>query len=48
MINRVAAWRSAYRGLLPDDVLDRLSVDDSEQRWRERIVNPWGHVLVAE
>ena len=44
---RVAAWDSAYRGLLPDDVLDRLSVDASERRWSERIAEPWGHVFVA-
>jgi ribosomal protein S18 acetylase RimI-like enzyme len=44
----VAAWRSAYRGLLPDDVLERLSADDSAQRWQERIARPWGHILVAE
>ena len=45
---RVAAWRSAYRGLLPDDALDRLSVEDSERRWKERIEKPWGHIFVAE
>ncbi len=44
----VAAWRSAYRGLFADDVLDRLAVDDSERRWRERIVKPWGHIFVVE
>jgi len=44
----VAAWQVAYRGLLPDDVLDRLSIDDSEKRWSERITKPWGHIFVAE
>jgi ribosomal protein S18 acetylase RimI-like enzyme len=44
----VAAWRSAYRGLLPDEVLDRLSEDEVEGRWTERIAAPWGHILVAE
>jgi ribosomal protein S18 acetylase RimI-like enzyme len=43
----VAAWRAAYRGLLPDDTLDRLSVEASARRWEERIAAPWGHVLVA-
>lgn len=43
----VAAWRTAYRGLLPGDTLNRLSVEDSAGRWRERIAAPWGHVLVA-
>lgn len=44
----VAAWRSAYRGLLPDYVLDDLSLTDREARWRERIARPWGHIFVAE
>jgi len=30
----VRAWRVAYRGLLPDDLLDRLSVEDREESWR--------------
>lgn len=46
-IVQVAAWQSAYRGLLPDDVLDRLSLDESKRRWQERIAQPWGHVFVA-
>jgi hypothetical protein len=29
----VASWRHAYRGLLPDDYLERLSVDDREAMW---------------
>jgi ribosomal protein S18 acetylase RimI-like enzyme len=44
----VAAWTIAYRRLVPDDVLDHLSVEDSERRWRERIAAPWGHIFVAE
>jgi ribosomal protein S18 acetylase RimI-like enzyme len=31
----VSAWRQAYRGLLPDEVLDQLSVEEREQSWRE-------------
>lgn len=27
-----AAWKSAYRGLQPGDVLDRLAVGDAERR----------------
>jgi ribosomal protein S18 acetylase RimI-like enzyme len=30
---QVAAWRVAYRGLLPDAALDRLSVADGTRRW---------------
>src|SRR5215831_12466698 len=31
----VASWRSTYRGLVPDEYLDGLSVPDRERRWRE-------------
>jgi len=44
----VAAWKAAYRGLLPDNTLDQLSVDDSEARWKERLAGAWGKILVAE
>ena len=31
----VPAWRAAYRGLLPDALLDAQSVDRREAQWRE-------------
>lgn len=31
----VRAWQAAYRGLLPDELLDRLSVEERERNWRE-------------
>ena len=46
----VAAWRWAYRDLMPDTVLEGLSIDDREARWREGFDGPrpgWG-CLVAE
>ena len=46
----VAAWRQAYRGLLPDDSLDRLSVEEREKQRREYLEDPlseWG-TLVAD
>ena len=46
----VASWRAAYRGLLPDAYLDRLSVDEREAQRREHLDDPsgeWG-TLVAE
>ena len=46
----VASWRAAYRGLLPDDYLERLSVDEREVQRREHLDDPsgeWG-TLVAE
>jgi ribosomal protein S18 acetylase RimI-like enzyme len=35
----VLAWQKAYRGLLPDDVLDGLSVADWAQHRRNRLHN---------
>jgi GNAT superfamily N-acetyltransferase len=35
---RIASWRWAYRGLVPDAVLDAMSVDDSELNWRRTIL----------
>jgi GNAT superfamily N-acetyltransferase len=36
----VAGWRAAYRGLMPDAVLDGLSVDEREGMWRRNIAAP--------
>jgi ribosomal protein S18 acetylase RimI-like enzyme len=45
----VSAWQTAYRGLLPDDLLDSLSVEDSARRWQERLLTgSWGQFLVLE
>lgn len=44
----VAAWRSAYRGLLPDEVLDRLAVEKVEARWKERLARAWDHMFIAQ
>src|SRR5918999_4630796 len=46
----VTAWQRAYRGMLPDDYLDRLSADDREARWLAAIADPapGSGVLVAE
>lgn len=37
---RVRAWRAAYRGLLPDDVLDALDPVEGEARWRRVVETP--------
>lgn len=29
----VDGWKTTYRGLVPDDYLDRLSYEEAEQRW---------------
>lgn len=39
----VRCWRDAYRGVVADEILDALAVDDAEQRWRALVP----HVLVA-
>ena len=34
---QVATWKTTYRGIVPDALLDGLSVDEREQRWQERL-----------
>ena len=36
----VAGWRAAYRGQLPDVLLDGLSVEDRRSTWRRRLEPP--------
>jgi GNAT superfamily N-acetyltransferase len=45
----VAAWRWAYRGQLPDELLEGLSVDDREAMWAASFLDPEdrGAVIVA-
>jgi len=31
---RIGAWRSTYRGMIPDAYLDAMKVEDSEALWR--------------
>ena len=45
----VRAWQAAYRGLLADELLDRLSVTDREAMWRRKLaIGSRSHVWVAE
>jgi GNAT superfamily N-acetyltransferase len=46
----VSSWRAAYRGLLPDRYLERLSAEERERTWRRRIEGTLVEetVLVAE
>lgn len=46
----VASWRDAYRGVLPDEYLDRLSVEDREAMWLAAFADPdpKSGALVAE
>lgn len=44
----VAAWRCAYRNLLPDTVLDNLSVERGTNVWKERLTQGTRQGLVFE
>ena len=47
----VAAWRAAYQGIFPDDMLAGLSVEQFGERHRKRLLEPDpadAHVWVAE
>jgi L-amino acid N-acyltransferase YncA len=44
----VGSWRHAYRGLLPEGYLDRLSVDEREASWREALATGSAGAVVAE
>ena len=34
---QVEAWRVAYRGIVPDSILDSLSVEEKSEIWKEKI-----------
>lgn len=42
-----ASWRTSYRGILPDAVLDRIDVDQRASSWRTVLQNPGILTLVA-
>lgn len=44
---QVASWRSAYRGLLPQQLLDGLDVGRRAAHWRRNIEDPTSTVHVA-
>ena len=47
----VRAWQAAYRGLMPDDYLDGLTVDDRADLWTRVLIgelDPTRAVFVAE
>jgi GNAT superfamily N-acetyltransferase len=45
---QVAGWKAAYRGLMPDSVLDGLSVPQRETIWQRVIAEQKFQLLVAE
>ncbi|HEY3074000.1 MAG TPA: GNAT family N-acetyltransferase [Burkholderiales bacterium] len=45
----VAGWRAAYRGLMPDDVIESLSLDQRRGFWKGMLSKPGaGRVAVGE
>src|SRR5512138_3075436 len=36
----IESWRSTYRGLMPDAVLDGLTIDVQQERWEESLSHP--------
>jgi len=44
----VAGWQAAYRGILPDSLLDGLQVSERAALWAEWIVGPGVHTIVAD
>lgn len=36
----VASWQAAYQGLMPQDYLDKLSVETRENMWQKAFANP--------
>ncbi|MFO1368949.1 MAG: GNAT family N-acetyltransferase [Marinagarivorans sp.] len=44
----VSSWQYAYRGLVPDSYLDRLSVDKRETAWQRSISDGAPELWVAE
>lgn len=44
----VLTWRAAYRGHIPDGVLDTLDINQRTTFWRKRLAKPPGWVFVAE
>lgn len=46
----VTAWLETYRGLMSDEFLDRLSVEQRAKRWKQTLSDPddvYHHVVVA-
>lgn len=46
----VETWQSHYRGQISDDYLDKLSIEEREKKWKERLNNlkPETAVFVSE
>ncbi len=44
---QLAGWRTAYRGIFPDDLLDGASLEDAAIKWHQRLATQGGVAVVA-
>src|SRR5512142_1389502 len=44
----IETWRTTYRGLMPDSVLDNLSIEKQADRWDASLSNQRTSTVVAE
>lgn len=44
----VDTWRSAYRGIMPQDYLDTITVEQRVERWQQLLTDASFHTRVAE
>jgi ribosomal protein S18 acetylase RimI-like enzyme len=44
----VEAWRTAYRGIVPDEYLNSLSIDGRESAWRQHLLASHATTWVAQ
>lgn len=44
----VYSWQAAYRGVVPDDFLRSLSIEDRETVWRESLEDRTSEIWVAD
>jgi len=45
----VASWKATYRGIVPQDYLDSLSIPQRTDRWRSSMISPSGmNIYVAD
>jgi GNAT superfamily N-acetyltransferase len=44
----VLSWRNTYKGMVPDDYLEGLSIPVLAERWAERLFSSVGATFVAE
>src|SRR5580658_659169 len=43
----VASWRAAYRGLMPDQIIDKNTIQSRTEMWTKTLANPKRHLFVA-